>query len=224
MIDMKDSKFASLLCTVALALLVLSFSISVPILFRPFYYLQIDALDLPEQTGWSKETIREAYDQVLDFCVLGKPFGTGQLAWSESGRSHFADVRGLFLLDFAVLAISGAVCLLPLVLRKTGRLGFHRFGGRSPGFWAGILAAALVIVIGALAALDFERAFVVFHALFFPGKDNWLFDPATDQIILVMPEAFFRNCAILIGAVLLVCCTALVCTDLLRRPKLRNSR
>lgn len=202
-----------------LALLVLSFSISVPILFRPFYYVQINALNLPQQTGWSAEIIREAYDQVLDFCVLGKPFGTGQLAWSESGRSHFADVRGLFLLDFAVLAVTALLTILLLVLHKQGRLRFYRFGRRGPGFWAGVLAAGLVLVTGGLAALDFNRAFVVFHAIFFPGKDNWLFDPATDQIILVMPETFFRNCAILIGVVLLVCCGALVCADLLHRRR-----
>ena len=219
MIDMKGSRIACLLCAAALALLVLSFSIAVPILFRPFYYVQISALDLPERTGWSEEVIREAYDEVLDFCVLGKPFGTGQLAWSESGRSHFADVRVLFLTDFAVLAFSAVVCLLLLGLRLNGKLRFHRPLGRGPGFWAGILAAGLVLVAGGLAALDFERAFVLFHALFFPGKDNWLFDPAVDQIILVMPETFFRNCAILIGVVLLLCCGVLIVSDLLRRSR-----
>ena len=218
----KPSKSVSLLCTVVLALLVLSFSISVPILFRPFYYVRINALNLPQQTGWSAETIREAYDQVLDFCVLGKPFGTGQLAWSESGRSHFADVRGLFLLDFAVLAVTALLAVLLLILYKRGRLRFYRFGGRGPGFWAGVLAAGLVLAVGGLAALDFNRAFTVFHAIFFPGKDNWLFDPATDQIILVMPETFFRNCAILIGVVLLVCCGALICSDLLHRHREKN--
>ena len=212
---MKDSKLASALCIIVLALLILSFSISVPILFRPFYYIQINALDLPEQTGWSEETIREAYDEVLDFCVLGKPFGTGQLAWSESGRSHFADVRMLFLADFAVLALSAVVCTLLLGLRLNGKLHFHHPLGRGPGFWAGILAAGLVAVVGGLAALNFERAFVLFHAIFFPGKDNWLFDPATDQIIQVMPEAFFRNCAILIGLVLLACCAILILSDLI---------
>lgn len=212
---MKDSKLASALCIIVLALLILSFSISVPILFRPFYYIQINALDLPEQTGWSEETIREAYDEVLDFCVLGKPFGTGQLAWSESGRSHFADVRVLFLADFAVLALSAVVCTLLLGLRLNGKLHFHHPLGRGPGFWAGILAAGLVAVVGGLAALNFERAFVLFHAIFFPGKDNWLFDPATDQIIQVMPEAFFRNCAILIGLVLLACCAILILSDLI---------
>ncbi len=222
MINVHPSKAASLLCSIVLALLVLSASIAAPILFRPFYYIQIDALGLPEQTGWSREVIREAYDQVLDFCVLGKPFGTGQLAWSESGRSHFADVRGLFLLDFSILGVTAAVALILLVLYRSRRLAFCRFGGRSPGFWAGLLAAALVLVVGGLAALDFDRAFTVFHAVFFPGKDNWIFDPRTDQIIQVMPEVFFRNCALLIGGVLLVCCAALVLSDLLSALRRRR--
>ena len=109
---MHSSKLASLSCSVALALLAVSFSIAVPILFRPFYYVQIGALDLPEQTGWSQETIREAYDEVLDFCVLGRPFGTGQLLWSESGKSHFEDVRVLFTADFWVLGISAGTALI----------------------------------------------------------------------------------------------------------------
>ena len=216
---MRPSKCAALVCIVALAGLILSFSIAVPILLRPFYYVQIDALDLPERTGWSEETIREAYDEVLDFCVLGKPFGTGQLAWSESGRSHFADVRGLFLLDFAVLGGSALILILLAVLRRAGKRSYYRFLGRGPGFWAGVTAGGLVLVVAGLAALDFQRAFVVFHALFFPGKDNWIFDPATDQIILVMPEVFFRNCAILIGVILLVCCVGLILADLRPRRK-----
>ena len=216
---MRRPKAVTVLMALLLALLVLSFSIAVPILFRPFYYLQIDALDLPERTGWSEETIREAYDQVLDYCVFGAPFGTGQLTWSQSGYSHFADVRGLFLLDFRVLGVSAVLCLALLILRLVRRRPFSPLLGRGPGFWAGASAGGLVLVLAGLAALDFNRAFVVFHAIFFPGKDNWIFDETTDQIILVMPEEFFRNCAILIGAVLLTCCTVLILTDLLRRKK-----
>ena len=69
-------------------------------------------------------------------------------------------------------------------------------------------------MVGLLASVDFERAFVVFHALFFPGKDNWLFDPAVDQIILILPEVFFRNCALLIGGLILLWCAILIGTDL----------
>lgn len=216
---MRLPKAVTALAALLLALLILSFSIAVPILFRPFYYIQIDMLDLPERTGWSEETIREAYDEVLDFCVFGKPFGTGQLAWSQSGYSHFADVRELFLLDFWVLGISAAACLLLLILRLGKQWVYKPLLGHGPGFWAGVTAGGLVLILAGLAALDFNRAFVIFHAIFFPGKDNWIFDSATDQIILVMPEEFFCNCAILIGLVLLTCCTVLILTDLLRRKK-----
>ena len=220
---MRPSKPASVLLSVVLALLVLSFSISVPILCRPFYYVQIDALHLPERTGWSAEVIREAYDQVLDFCVFGAPFGTGELAWSESGRSHFADVRGLFLLDFAVLGVTAAAALAFLLLHRARGVNFHRFAGRGPAFWAGAGTAGVVLVVAGLAALDFDRAFTVFHAIFFPGKDNWIFNPATDQIILVMPEVFFRNCALLIGGVLLACCAGLVLWDVLAHRSRRTA-
>lgn len=216
---MRTSKLASVVCAVALMLAVLSGAIAAPVLVRPFYYVQINALEMPQRTGWSYETIKEAYDEVLDFCVLGRPFGTGELGWSESGQSHFADVQKLFWLDFAVLGVSLAVVLGVWVLRRWGKINFWRLGGRGPGFWAGASAAGLVLVVGGLVALDFDRAFVVFHALFFPGKDNWIFDPAADPIILVMPEVFFRNCALLIGGVLLVCCVGLIVWDLRRSGK-----
>jgi integral membrane protein (TIGR01906 family) len=66
-------------------------------------------------------------------------------------------------------------------------------------FFAGAGALVVPLVVGGLAALDFDRAFVIFHHIFFPGKDNWMFDPRTDAIILVLPQQFFMNCAILIG-------------------------
>ena len=75
------------------------------------------------------------------------------------------------------------------------------------------------MIIGALAAIDFDRAFTIFHTIFFPGKDNWLFDPAEDQIIKILPQTFFMNCAILILSILLLGCLALILWDVLSRRK-----
>ena len=62
-----------------------------------------------------------------------------------------------------------------------------------------------------MGATDFDRAFTVFHSIFFPGKTNWLFDPNVDQIIQILPEVYFRNCAILvIGLILILCCAWMV--------------
>ncbi len=119
---MRPSKFLSALCSLLLALFLLTAAIAVPILCRPLYYAQIDALDLTENTGWDEETIRGAYDQVMDYLVGNAPFGTGKLKWSESGRAHFADCRVLFRLDFALLGVSAAGLLLLGALRWGKRI------------------------------------------------------------------------------------------------------
>ena len=72
-------------------------------------------------------------------------------------------------------------------------------------------------VVGALAAADFDRAFTVFHSVFFPGKDNWIFDQRADPIIGLMPEEFFRNCAILILALLISAATVIIIADLRKK-------
>ena len=103
----------------------------------------------------------------------------------------------------------------PLGLRidcKRRSEALPRLGGRTPGFWAACALGGVILVVAALAATDFDRAFTVFHSIFFPGKDNWLFDPATDPVIALLPEEFFRNCAIAIAASLLGLCLVLVLT------------
>lgn len=193
-----------------LMLFAVSASIAIPILWRGFYYLHIDALNLPAATGWNRELIREAFDEMMDFCVKSAPFGTGALAWSEEGMQHFADVRKLFQLDLTVFVCSGAALLLLFVLSR--RMKPLRIKGRAPSFYAGCGVLLVSAVLTVLAAIDFDRAFVVFHRIFFPGKTNWIFDYRTDQIILVLPPVYFRNCAILAVSVLALICAGYLVT------------
>ncbi len=195
--------------SLAVALALLTGSIAVPILVRPFYYAQIQPLGLEAASGLSREKIIEAYDEVLDYCTgLKSEFSAGALPFSESGSSHFADCRTLFILDLRLLAAS----IVLIVLLKLLRL--PRSGKHGAPFWGAVVTAAALGLIGAAAAADFDRAFTVFHTVLFPGRDNWVFDAAADPVILIMPEAFFRNCAILILAVLLVSAAAIIACDI----------
>ena len=184
---MKSKGFSCLLA-ILLALFAISASVSAPILCRPFYYAHIEALDMPEKTGWTAEQIREAFDDVMDFLLKGTEFRTGDLL--------------LFHLDLWIFAVTGALLLAVFWAFRRKKQRPARPAGHGPSFWAGVLILVLFGGFGAFAASDFDRAFTVFHKIFFPGKTNWVFDPRTDQIILVMPEEFFRNCAILIAALL----------------------
>ena len=216
---MKTSKSLSVLLSVLTALVVLTGSIAVPLLCRPFYYAHIGPMGL-EDWGLSRAEIETAYDEMMDFC-LGRreEFSAGVLAFSSSGADHFADVRGLFLLDLRVLIAALVLLLGTLALCKMKRVRPHRFLGRGPGLWAAAGLGTAFLTVGGLAALDFDRAFVIFHSLFFPGKDNWIFDWRADPIILFLPQDFFRNCALLILGLLLLWCGALIAADLWMRKR-----
>ncbi len=213
---MKTSKPLCALLALLTALTLLTAAIAAPILCRPFYYAHIGPLKLEQRTGLTEAEIKTAFNEMLDYCLGAEEFSTGVLKWSERGKSHFTDVRGLFLLDLQALGVCAlALAALLLYVRLSGRAPARPLG-HGPAFWAGVGLGGGFLLAGALAALDFDRAFVVFHALFFPGKDNWLFDPSVDQIINILPQEFFRNCAILILALLLAGCAALTLWDLRR--------
>lgn len=197
----KGSKLLSIVSTLFTAAGLLSGAIAVPILWRGFYYWQMDALRLSYRSGLTPEVIREAFDQVMDYLVKGAPFGVGQLRWSQEGMAHFADCKALFRLDFLVLAVCAAVLLVILALRISGRVRLYRFLGRGPCFWALVLLAAVLGVVLVWALIDFESLFTAFHTAFFPGKTNWVFDWRVDQVILILPEDFWARVAALVGAV-----------------------
>ena len=61
----------------------------------------------------------------------------------------------------------------------------------------GVLLAA-VTVLGIAVARDFNAVFTLFHEIFF-DNDLWIFDPATDYMIRMLPEGLFFDFVIRIG-------------------------
>lgn len=196
---------------VLIALVILTGAIAVPILLRPFFYLHIEPLSLTDTVGLTAQQVKTAYNEMMDFCIgLTDTFSVGVLRFSKSGMEHFADVRKLFVLDLRVLVAAGIFLLAVLFLQRKEPV---RLLGHTPGFWGAVGLGVTFTVVGGLAALDFDRAFVIFHQIFFPGKSNWLFDSREDPIIDMLPAEFFRNCAILILAVILISCGLLIAWD-----------
>ena len=213
MIRLKD-KWISAIFSVALFFLILTFSIGLPIYCRPFYYAHIEPLKLEQTSGYTREEIVEAYNEVLDYLTLpAKSFGTGVMRSSEEGAAHFADCKVLFDLNATVLILSAITLITILILKKLGKVGALRLGKRSAGFWSALCAIVLPLILGGLISLDFNRAFTIFHSIFFPGKGNWIFNPFTDEIIWVLPQNFFMNCAILIGAGVIVLSAAIFAVE-----------
>ena len=211
-------KLLSLVTAIAVALALLTGAVAVPTLVRPIYYAHITALDLPEKSGMTQEEIIDAYDEVLDYCTgVTDEFSAGILPFSAEGADHFKDCRQLFLLDYWLFAASMAVLAAVIVYARKHKL--HRFLNRGPAFWGATGLSAMLLVIGTAAATNFDKAFTLFHTLFFPGKDNWVLYANVDPIIRIMPEEFFRNCAIVILGIIVVVTIVIVLIDKLTEAK-----
>lgn len=194
---------------VALFLFLLSFAVSLPILNRWFYFIQIGPLRLEQATGHTYDEIKEAYNEIMDYLLLPRrEFGAGVFEFSESGAAHFADCKPLFVLDVALAGTCGAVTAVIAALHFAKVVQIGRLAGLSAAFWTALAAIAVPLVLACLIIPDFGRAFEIFHAVLFPGKDNWIFDSATDPIIDALPQQFWINCAVFIGAGLAVMCAA----------------
>ena len=211
-------KIISIVITVLLAILIVSIGITLPILFRPFYYMQINALGLPQETGLTFSDIKFSYDEMMDYCLGLRPdFSAGILHFSEEGASHFADVRTLFFIDFAIIGISAIALAVIAIILKKKKLSPYKFKGRSAPFWSVVSIGAISALIGIACAINFRQTFIFFHKIFFVGKENWSFDPDTDPIINLLPNEFFSNCAILIFSVIILFSIAIMLYEFLPR-------
>ena len=205
---------------IAVFLFIITFSIALPIYCRFFYYLQIKPLGIMESTGYDYEQIKFAYDQVLDFLTLpNREFGTGVFEFSQSGASHFADCKVLFNLNAIVLVVSSLIIITLLLLEKFKKVSMKKPFGFSPALISAISIFVIGAIIGIAVAIDFDSAFTVFHQIFFPGKDNWTFDPYKDEIILAMPQKFFLNCAILIGVSIILISIGIIVFQIIKKKK-----
>jgi uncharacterized membrane protein len=55
-----------------------------------------------------------------------------------------------------------------------------------------------VAVVGAIAAFAFDAAFLLFHQVFFP-QGNFLFDPATSNLLRLYPDWYWQGITFRIG-------------------------
>lgn len=180
------------------AISLLAIGLALAINLRPLYYLNISWLDIPESSGLNAVVIKENYNALIDYC---SPFFKGDLVFpslraSESGLSHFAEVKDIFNLIYIV----GAVCLVLTVVsfiikRKLGEYKYLRT--------CAIITVVLPAVVGIFSVISFDTLFILFHKIVF-DNDDWLFNPKTDPIIDLLPETYFMECALIIAGVMLI--------------------
>ena len=207
-------KALSILLSLILTLTLISLAVVLTLACKPLYYLDIHALHIPETTGYTISEIKANYDAVIDYSLS---FGKASLEcptfpMSEGGRIHFEEVKNIFNL-FKYMAIFGTLAGAAGILRQRRK--------QSYGYLklTAILTVSLPAVIGATVALNWDWAFGTFHELAF-NNDYWLFDPVTDPVINILPDAYFLHCAVMI--LVLVILGSLICGLIYRRVQRKN--
>jgi len=120
--------------------------------------------------------------------------GTGLPLFDPDERSHLADVRDVFAGVRAVLV--AALVVLAWRLVRGLRAGTRHLARLARD--GAIGAAVLVGVVGVAAAVAFEPLFMAFHLVFFP-QGNFLFDPATSNLLAVYPEPYWYGVTLRLG-------------------------
>ncbi|MGX9364072.1 TIGR01906 family membrane protein [Mycoplasma sp. 527] len=200
----KCKYFLYVFLIISIMLFILSFSIMLPIVIKPFYYYHLSNLDYKNikfnNGELNYDQLKLAYNELFDYLVLFKKFGTGKLDYSSLGMAHFADVKRLILIDFIILGFSLFTILLVFLISKFTKIRIKII--KSCFIASTILLGVLIIVIG-LVISNYDVAFRKFHELFFAGKTNWIFEPSKDEIIKILPSTFFKNSAIFIASVII---------------------
>lgn len=180
-----------ILLSILMTLFVISASAVFTLNFRPLYYHDISSLNIEETSGYSEDTIRKNYDELIRYNSI---FYRGSLKlslpMSREGRIHFEDVKRIFdtLQVVCFLALASSL-ILGIRAWKQGCRKFLRNSA--------ILSIVLPAAAGILIAFNWERTFIWFHEVMFSNR-YWIFDERTDPIIKILPDEFFLHCALLI--------------------------
>jgi len=114
--------------------------------------------------------------------------------FTDDEYGHMADVRRVF--DAARLGVPVGLFVMIVRLQRARVAG-------SRAMWSlardgALIGSALVALIGLVAVVAFEPLFLAFHYVFFP-QGNFLFDPATSNLVRLYPEWYWEGISLRVG-------------------------
>jgi integral membrane protein (TIGR01906 family) len=194
--------------SIAVAIVILAAAV-VPFLSPAWVGFEQDRVGAAALTALSEPDLHRVTNAILGDLVLGsgnfEVTTTGDpgasVVLNDREQSHMRDVRAVFR-GFALLALASLALLGFAAMRSRGAPVARQRLWRSVRRGAQGLAIGVAIAAG-VALVAFDAAFEVFHRLFF-AAGSFDFDPATDKLVQLFPDAFWSETTIAVGAVAIV--------------------
>lgn len=192
--------------SVIAALLITSFEIAMYSDFDVYRY-EYEKYDVLSDLDMNMDDVMYVTHEMMDYLrgkgdtlsVMTTVEGWEQDFFNEQDRFHMGEVRDLFIGGLNIrfgACVAAVLCILFLIIT---RADIKKIIPRSYWIALGITGTA-VLFLGIAAVVDFDSVFVQFHHIFF-DNDLWIFDPAEDYMIRMLPEGLFYDMVMRIGAV-----------------------
>ena len=163
------------------------------------YSYGFDRYDIPTYTGLERSELLSAARQIRDYFNNDEEFlSVGVVLrgvrvnnlFNDREVLHMKDVKGLvrgvyILQEIAFLYLVAFAVGGFLVSKRAFAPQMVRYMG-----WGGAATLGLVVFVGLVALIGFDRLFLAFHLISF-SNDLWQLDPSRDFLIAMFPEAFF---------------------------------
>ena len=170
-----------------------------------FYEREYKKYQVADSLNMTMDNIMDVTDQMMAYLIGNKAElsvitdvdGEIQDFFNEQDRFHMGEVKDLFLGGLKIRNIMLVAVLLILILLAARKADMIKLLPRAYFVTLGI-TGVITIVLGGLFASDFDKYFRIFHEIFF-DNDQWMFDPATDYMICMLPEGFFYDFVFRIG-------------------------
>lgn len=179
----------------------LRFTISEPYL----YDYGFDEYNISEATGISDDQLKKAAKDLRHYFNSGEESAQIQVIkdgqpfdlFNQRELLHLKDVKEIIKLFYLVQWITLAYIIIFIasgfVIQK--RAFIIRI---SKGLLLGAVSTlALFAFMGIWALIDFDSIFLAFHHISF-SNDLWILDPSRDYLIMMFPEEFFMDAALLL--------------------------
>ena len=163
------------------------------------YSYGFDKYDIPTYTGLDRGELLSAGRQIRDYFNNDEEFLSVRVVlrgvrvnnlFKDREVLHMKDVKGLVtgvyivqevaFLYLVAFAVGGF-----LIRKRAFAPQMVRYMG-----WGGAATLGLVVFVGLVSLIGFDRLFLAFHLISF-SNDLWLLDPRRDFLIAMFPEAFF---------------------------------
>lgn len=175
-----------------------------------FYQKEYEKYDVASALDMKMEDVMYVTREMMDYLIDDRENlevytvveGRKQDFFNEQDKLHMMDVKQLFLGGLLLRKVAAAVMVVCLCILFATKAEWKKILARGYQISLGTTAVGVVFAAGALI-MDFNAAFTVFHEVFFTN-DLWIFDPAEDYMIRMLPEGFFYDMVLRIGGIFIV--------------------